>query len=242
MFSLHEFTKVKILEVALLSQKNRPPGANPGVRLDVQADLPNYVLSEFDGGLRTALYTKAESSEPLKDKDRRQTLPGVEAISDLPNLTSLGRHVKKIAWQTQLTGYSCTIDHGMGGKSNLELDDATLERFRFAGKEGGTVTAWWSIEVVDVAKLVLAELSVLKSREVPIKLLEPEVKQQEIEKDPNDGAAWPFPKTDSQKAADAAKAAKSKPGSKAAKAAAKSATEAFLGQHGKQEPAEQAED
>jgi len=209
MFSLPEFTKVKVLDVTVLSQKNRPAGANPGVRLNVQADLPNYILSEFDGALRTALFTKSAAAETAKDK--RQTLPGVEPISDLPNLTSIARHIRKVAWSEKLSGYDVEIDHGIGGKSNLKLGDAALENFRFAAKEGGTVAAWWSIEVVDVPKLTMGELTMLKSREVPMKLLEPEVVQQDLEDDPPvapvapakgaKGAkkdlkpeeAWPFP-------------------------------------------------
>lgn len=210
MFSLPEFTKVKVLDVTVLSQKNRPAGANPGVRLNVQADLPNYILSEFDGALRTALFTKSAAAETAKDK--RQTLPGVEPISDLPNLTSIARHIRKVAWSEKLTGYDVEIDHGIGGKSNLKLGDAALENFRFAAKEGGTVAAWWSIEVVDVPKLTMGELTMLKSREVPMMLLEPEVLQQDLDDDPPAPAApakpvkgakkgatlqpseaWPFP-------------------------------------------------
>lgn len=181
MFSLPEFTKVKVLDVTVLSQKNRPAGANPGVRLNVQADLPNYVLSEFDGSLRTALFTKSAAAETAKDK--RQTLPGVEPISDLPNLTSMARHIKKVAWSEKLSGYDVEIDHGLGGKSNLKLGDAALENFRFAAKEGGTVAAWWSVEVVDVPKLVMGELTMLKSREVPMKFAEPEVAQRDLDED-----------------------------------------------------------
>lgn len=207
MFSLPEFTKVKVLDVVVLSKKNRAPDANSGVRLNVQANLPNHVLMEFDGGsaIRAALFTKSAASETAKDK--RQTLPGIEAISDLPNLSAAGRHVPKLPWSEKLTGYTVTIDHGMGGQSNLVIGDATLEKFRFAMKEGGTVTAWWSIEVVDVPKPIFAELGDLKSREVPMTFREPEVTQQDIEdeqppapaakgrkgKKADAAGAWPFP-------------------------------------------------
>ena len=53
-----------------------------------------------------------------------------------------------------------TIDHGTGGKSNLVPPDSSLENWRFQAKEGGTVAAWWSVEVVDVPKAVFAELFV----------------------------------------------------------------------------------
>jgi len=208
MFSLPEFTKVKILDVTLLSQKNRPPGANPGVRLNMQADLPNYVLSHFDGALRTAFFTKSEAAANSA-KDKRQTLPGVEEISDLPHLTAMARHIKKVSWSEKLTGYRGEIDHGMGGKSNLPVTDASLDNWRFQAKEGGTVAAWWSVEMVDVPKMVLAELAMLKSREVPIKLLEPEVRQQQLDDagtDAKSSASAPpaaaKPEGDQQQAAD----------------------------------------
>jgi hypothetical protein len=223
MFSLPEFTKVKVLDVTVLSQKNRPAGANPGVRLNVQADLPNYILSEFDGSLRTALFTKSAAAETAKDK--RQTLPGVEPISDLPNLTSMARHIKKVAWSDKLSGYDVEIDHGIGGKSNLKMGDATLENFRFAAKEGGTVAAWWSIEVVDVPKLTM-----LKSREVPVKLLEPEVTQGDIEDD--DGPAPTAPTAPAKTTKAAAKGAKKDAGETAwpfpGKGPAQTPEEAFI--------------
>lgn len=228
MFSLNEFTKVKVLDVTVLSQKNRPPGANPGVRLNLQADLPNYVLAAFDGALRTALFTKSEASE-ASAKERRQTLPGVEAISDLPNLTSIARHVRKVAWSETLTGYDVEIDHGLGGKSNLSLADAKLENWKFQAKEGGTVAAWWSVEVIDVPKLVLGELGMLKSREVPMIFREPEVNQKDIEDgaEGDDGVAWPFPNAAPGSPAAAANAkGKGKAGKKAAP---QTPEEAFVG-------------
>lgn len=175
MFSIHEMTKVKFLDVQVLSQKNRPPGANAGARISCQADLANSVLAEFDGALRTTLFHKSAASEGLTAKDKRQTLPGIEEVSDLPNLTSLARHVKKLPWDAKLTGYTATIDHGTGGISNLVLGDVVLESFRFLPKEGGSVTVWWAVEAVDVPKLTFAELAALKSREVQMTLKEPEV-------------------------------------------------------------------
>ena len=185
MFSLPDFAKVKVLDIAILSQKNRPADANPGVRLNLQADLPNAILAEFDGALRTALFTKSAAS----DGPRQGNLPEVEAVSDLPNLTSIARHVRKVAWTEKLTGYTVEVDHGMGGKSNLMLADAALENWRFQAKEGGTVAAWWSVEVVDVPKVVMGELTMLKSREVPMAFREPEVRQQDVEDEQKPTAA-----------------------------------------------------
>ena len=237
MFSLPEFTKIKVLDVVVLSQKNRPPGANPGVRLNLRADLANHVLNGFDVRLREALFTNGGDNDSAKA--RRQTLPGVEPVSDLPNLTPIGRHVRKIPWTEELTGYDVEIDHGLGGKSNLQLEDATLENFRFAPKDGGTVASWWSIEIVDVPKLMLGELGMLKSREVPMKFAEPSVAQQEIDTTPakapkgknvDPEVAWPFPK-DKPRAVDDPPAAAKK--STPRKSSGKSAGEIFAEQHGK---------
>lgn len=62
MFALETMTKAKLSEVAVLSQKNREPGDNPGVALAFSMVVPNGHLSMFDGALRGFLYTKSAAS------------------------------------------------------------------------------------------------------------------------------------------------------------------------------------
>mgnify|MGYP006159889969 CR=1 FL=1 len=38
-----------------------------------------------------------------------------------------------------------TIDYGLGGDSNIVLDDCKIDKFKFAPKYGGTVTVFFRI-------------------------------------------------------------------------------------------------
>ena len=175
-FVLETLTKAKITDVVVLSQKNREPDANPGAALTFAMELSNNALSYFDGSLKSFLYTKsAASSAPAQ-----QGLDGVEQISDMPNLTKGGIKMGKFHWNEDLSGYSLVIDHGMGGKSNLDIADAIVSNFRIEPKEGGTIQVGFLVESQDVPEKVFGKLATLKNREVQITLTAPEVKQDSI--------------------------------------------------------------
>ena len=116
-FELESFTKTKITDVVVLSQKNREPDANPGAALTFHIATSNDTLDYFDGALRSFLFQKNANSSTSNQQD----LDGVEPVSDRPNLTGIGMHVGRLHWDLELTGYSLTIDYGIGGKSNLVL-------------------------------------------------------------------------------------------------------------------------
>lgn len=178
-FELEVFTKAKLLDHATLSQKDRDPDDNPGQALDFELAVSNEVLSMFDGHLRTALYTKTAAS-PKK----QEALEGM-AITDLPNLSSIGAHVKRMKWSQEFTGMRLTIDYGLGqaGGSNLELLDCTAYNFVFMPKEGGSLLMKFRIDAPNVSEAIAGKLPKLKSREVQLMLLGPVVDdaQQTIE-------------------------------------------------------------
>ena len=176
-FELETMTKAKITDVEILSQKNRAPDANPGAKLSISMDLGNDALSYFDGSLKSFLFYKSAASS----KPGQATLEGVTPVSDMPNLTKAGEALGALHWDLELTGYELVIDHGLGGKSNLTLEDCKLTGFSFAAKEGGTCTVKLVAESEDVAEKVFGKLATLKAREVSIMLTAPEVVQQEVE-------------------------------------------------------------
>lgn len=177
MFALEQFTKAKITEVGVLSQKNREPDQNPGAALSFSLEQSNHSLSYFDGSLKSFLYTKSAATS----SNKQAGLEGVEEVSDLPNLTAAGQKLGKLHWIHELTGYSLVIDHGMGGKSNLSIDDCVLSGFRITPKEGGTILLDFQLEAQDIQEKVFGKLATLKNREVKITLTEPEVKQDSVE-------------------------------------------------------------
>ena len=176
-FVLESLTKAKITDVVVLSQKNREPDANPGAALTFSMELSNNALTYFDGSLKSFLYTKSAASSAAP---AQQGLEGVEEVSDLPNLTRSGIKMGKFHWNEDLTGYTLVIDHGMGGKSNLEIGDAMVSNFRIEPKEGGTIIVGFLLESQDVPEKVFGKLATLKNREVQITLSAPEVTQESL--------------------------------------------------------------
>lgn len=172
-FELATNVKSKITDVVVLSQKNRAPDDNPGAQLSFAMQLPNHDLTMFDGSLKAFLYTKNANTST----GQQETLEGIEPITDLPNLSRIGR----IHWDIELTGFTLTIDHGMGGASNIEVTDCVLSKFRIAAQEGGTVALDFMVESQDVAANVFGKLATLKNREVEIMLTAPVVEQAEID-------------------------------------------------------------
>lgn len=187
-FSLDTLTKAKLLEVGVLSTKNRPVDANPGVVLAFQVELPNSALIMLNGGMRQHLYTKNDTTEAPQ-----RGLEGVEPVSDLPNLSEFGKLIKPFGLNLELTGYCLTFDHGLGGKkSDLVIEDVKLDDFHVHLKEGGTVILKLKAEANDVDERTFGKLATLKSRDVQILMAAPEIAPDLVE-DPASDKAWPFP-------------------------------------------------
>ncbi len=178
MFELETPTKAKLVDVVVLSQKNREPGDNPGAKLSLELALTNDALAYFDGGLKSALYTKVATQTAAA----QGSLEGVAPVSDTPNLTGIGAKVGQLHWELELTGYALTIDTGLGGpKSNVEIGDCVLDNFRILPKEGGTVLVRFDLESGDVTEKAFGKLATLKTREIAILLAAPEVTQGTLE-------------------------------------------------------------
>lgn len=177
-FELESPTNAKILEVIVLAEKDRAPDTNPGAGLDVSITTSNSLLTTFDGALRGVLYTKNANSSP---EQKQATLDGVEPVSDLPNLTELGKKLGSFSLDVEYTGYSMVIDRGMGGKSSdLDLTDCKLSGFKFKPKEGGSVEIKFRVESPDISEKLHGQLALMKTTERPITLTPPEVDQQDI--------------------------------------------------------------
>ena len=176
MFEIEELSKAKLTDVVVLSQKNREPNENPGAALSFDLTVTNEILTMFDGSLRGFLYYKSAASSTDGDQNRLEV-----DTNDLPNLTPAGQKIGKLHWDLELTGYTLTIDHGMGGKSNLVLQDCEASGFTFQPKEGGSVQMSFKLESQDVSEKIFGKLATLKNREVQILFAPPEVDQQGIE-------------------------------------------------------------
>jgi hypothetical protein len=218
MFVLATLTKVKVLDVRVLSQKDRKPDEQPGAQLLLQATLGIGVLSMFDGFLPGMLYRKAT------DPKSQGEIEGLESSE----LTSLGEHVKRLPWVYEQTGCQIVIDLGMGGKSNIVLEDVKVHRLSLRPEQNGVIIQW-TADAPGLSDTTRGKLTGLKSTEIQMTLDGPEVDDVQADLDdappartpsnvkPIDGTGkgWPFPK-----------------GGVDAEGNAKDATQTFVDAHG----------
>lgn len=194
MFELSTATKVKVLDVRTLSRKDRKPDELPGAQLLLAANLSSDVLAMFDGLLPGMLYQKAGGA-------KQGALEGMEG----QELTAIGEHVKRLPWQYEQTG--CTlVCHWATTK--LELEDCKAHRVLISPREGGGCLVQWTVDAPGLSDATRGKLTGLKSTEVDITMVGPEVAQQDIEAKPPapapapkpaaapaaEGKNWPFPK------------------------------------------------
>ena len=72
-FEIQEFTKARLDDIEVLSQKNRQPDENPGGKISFEVTLANHVLSYFDGRLKGFLFAKNASAEAAAAQKSKET-------------------------------------------------------------------------------------------------------------------------------------------------------------------------
>lgn len=175
MFELEIPTTARLLDVIVLSQKNRQPDENPGAKMTFEIPLTNNDLSMFDGHLKGMLYTKSGRGPD------QGALDGIAPAIDMPNLTAIGRNIGTFKWGTEQTGCTLVIDLGVGGpKSDLTMTDCEMSNIRIKPVEGGTISVKLNVESPNVTEASFGKLAKLKSREVQIVIWPPEVKQADL--------------------------------------------------------------
>lgn len=190
-FELETFTKVRCLDVRVLSKKDRKPDEHPGAQLLLQATLQCGVLAMFDGFLPGMLFRKPQSR-------KQGELDGVESAE----LSTIGEHVKRMGWVYEQTGCDIVIDFGMGGASNISLSDCKAHRVSFSPKDGGSVLVQWTLDAPALSTETRGKLTDLKSTDIQMTMLAPSAEddeQQDIEKPPAKSKGgkvkqgpWPF--------------------------------------------------
>ena len=165
-------TKAKLLDIVVLSQKNRQPDQNPGAKLTLEMDLSSDILAHFDGALRSFLFVRQAGAQ------------GELETLQTEKLTPAAGKIGTFKWGSQLSGYTLTIDYGTGGKSALKITDCVLGTWRMQAKDGGSVRVKVNAESPDVDERAWSKLARLKSRDITILLSPPEVAQQDIESQP----------------------------------------------------------
>ncbi|VVE33820.1 hypothetical protein [Pandoraea commovens] len=97
----------------------------PAVDLKFEVAADNGVLANFAADLRGVLYTRPDAQDDLVDPDRLSKLK-------YPKMSPF-------KWELEGVGYTAEIDYGLGGDSNIVLEELKVDGFRIQPMEGGTV-------------------------------------------------------------------------------------------------------
>lgn len=166
-FELPNSTPSKMVDIKILAKKNGQKELTPAVQLRFLVELPNSALVMFDPALRSFLYEKIEPS----DGDGGQpAFDGMPEISELPNLTRAANQLGVLHWAGAVMGAKLHIDHGLGGASDMDLEDCEVSKFKIDPKEGGTCQIFFTVDAIGVDERTFGKLSLLKKHEFPIGL------------------------------------------------------------------------
>lgn len=130
----HELTKAKLIDVNPRSEKRGPVELVPAVDVRLQVDTTNAALAQLD----------PELCEWLYQQSTQETLPGLDAVSELTELRfpDLGF---PLHWGGELKGYSLVFDMGINSESDIQLHGSKLHKVALTAKEGGTVQLAFSV-------------------------------------------------------------------------------------------------
>ncbi len=121
----------------------------PAFDLKIEATCSSSVLAYFHPELRQHLFKKDENPDLV---DQVEQMTGGDGLTVLryPKMGAL-------KWDWEGTGYTATVDYGMGGDSNIVLHDCKVDHFKIEAQNGGSVVITFRIiahpESEDVGKL-----------------------------------------------------------------------------------------
>lgn len=169
-FELNEVT-VKILDAVTVAPKERDQDRKPGLLIVVGYMSGNDDLAMIHPSLKSAFYQKR-----TKQPDQAE-LPGTEATG----LTELKYPFfnKPIKIDKELIGYGLRVGYGIGGESDLEIDDVDVDNFKLQMKDGGSVYFQFRMKV-HVGEATHGRLSQLKNEEITVTLTAPEAEQTKL--------------------------------------------------------------
>lgn len=165
MYSIHE----QECRMHFISRSNKEGMDRiPAATLQLTYRASNDVLSEFSPDLKSSLYRRPSSNEgDMADKaDPRLDDPGYLPSLKFPNIKN------KVALADKLVGATVIVHHGLGGKSDLSLDECTVNKFQFDPQEGGTVVVSLNVACKPSAAQA-GELHMKQDQDVVISILPP---------------------------------------------------------------------
>lgn len=144
------------------------------IALKFSFDAPNSLLDAFAQGLRKALYRAAEAGDAQELFDDAEHMPHLR----FPRMPTF-------RWDAEMVGRKVVIGYGIDEEGAIEFDEATVDKFAFDLKEGGSITVTFRVKARPSAEQV-AKLFTLKGHEVDITVEPPQIAQGELEEPGDD--------------------------------------------------------
>lgn len=166
-----ENAKARLTHINLRNEKHGDEDV-PAVDLKFEWPTSNDALALFHPDLRDAIFQQSPA-------DRAQThVAGVPAALKALVFPSM----LPLRWGTDSTGLRLTIDHGLGGKSDLVMHDCIADKFVIEPMEGGSVAITFRVRTTNIAEELFGRLASLLGHDVPLTL----VRQHDAEDDADD--------------------------------------------------------
>lgn len=158
------------------------------IALKLAFDAPNTLLDSFAPGLCASLYRAAEpgDAQELFDGEHKPHL----RYPKMPTFR----------WEEEMIGRRVVVGFGISEDSAIRFEEATVDKFSFALKEGGSVTVTFRVKARPSAEQV-AKLFELKGHDVDLTVEPGETRQAELDGGPdpdedgeggdNEGRAFP---------------------------------------------------
>lgn len=166
MFSIHQ----QECRMHFISRTNKHGNERvPAATLQLVYRSSNDVLSEFNSDLKASLYRRPHNDEgDMADQaDTRLDDPGYLPCLKYPNMKN------KVSLADKIIGATVTIHHGIGGKSDLALDECIVDKFQFDPQEGGTVVVSLNVACMPSAGQA-GELHMKQDQDVVVTITPPD--------------------------------------------------------------------
>ncbi len=169
---IDKFTQT-LLQSLNVRTENHGDGLARAIDLKCVMDLPNTWLDQLDPALLDMLF------KPVEQEEAQTPLEGVAPVQK-PLLRS--HRIKfPMALELDYSGYQLTVDRGLGGTSNLVLQEVSLNKVFINCKEGGTVELIFRLQASNVGDDVIGRLSSYLKANMFIALSPPAMKQAAID-------------------------------------------------------------
>ncbi|HCP79398.1 MAG: hypothetical protein CML16_03235 [Pusillimonas sp.] len=136
-----------------------------GADLKIHINVSNDFLSEFHPTLKSSFYRKPHPGEmDLLDQSEQE-----------PSLNRLifGNRISGFKWDFDVVGATFIIHFGTGGKSDLVLDEATIDGFQITLMDGGTIGLTFRVKC-DPDEKQIAKLAFLIGHEIEFSMEPPQ--------------------------------------------------------------------